>query len=105
MISSFVMINLPVILLFFLTFSDIWLVKDPLVGNDENEDNEEVKEFRRHDWELAAFKAAFLVLLYLTLAVDYNMMVSSLTDPGILPARIWPTWVHEKYMAKPIYDE
>ena len=69
------------------------------------EENGNGKKFRGHAWELISFKAAFLILLYLTLAVDYNMIVSSLTDPGILPARIWPTWVHEKYTADPIYDE
>ena len=71
----------------------------------ESEEGEEEEEFRGNWWELISFKVAIFILVFLTLAVDYNMIVSSLTDPGILPARIWPTWVNEKYTADPIYDE
>ena len=37
--------------------------------------------------------------------MDYNLLVTAATDPGILPARIWPDGVHEKYTDAPKFDE
>ena len=62
------------------------------------------KSFGGYWWELASFKAAIAVLVILTLLVDYNMIATSLTDPGILPARIWP-YVYQKYTEEPKFDE
>ena len=40
------------------------------------------------------------VLLYFTIGANYNMIRCETTDPGILPARIWPGYFDKKY-AKP----
>ena len=36
-------------------------------------------------------------MLYLTGAVNFNMLACAMTDPGILPARMWPYYVAARY--------
>ena len=40
------------------------------------------------------------LLLLLTIGANYFMIRCETTDPGILPARVWPGYYDEKY-AKP----
>lgn len=49
------------------------------------------------DAEAFIWISLVMILVYLTAATNYNMMWCSMTDPGIVPARIWPEYVAKKY--------
>lgn len=50
--------------------------------------------------ESIAWYSACAVIVYFMVAANYNMVRCETTDPGIIPARKWPSYVDKKY-AKP----
>ena len=75
------MINLPVLATLAVTVPQIFIEE---FGGDET-----------YVWY-----GAVGLLLYFTIGANYNMIRCETTDPGILPARIWPGYTDKKY-AKP----
>ena len=78
MLLTVLMINVPVVATLFITFQEIFVEGFP-------------------DWESPLWLSLTLILIYLAVAANYNMMACSMTDPGIVPARRWPEYVADKY--------
>jgi len=77
-VLTFLLIDLPVIATFSVTFNEIWLEVFP-------------------DVESFVWPALYLVLVYLTVASNFNMIKTAVTDPGIVPARRWSEDVAARY--------
>ena len=80
------MINVPVAATMTLTFNEIFMEGFP-------------------DSEAFIWVSLIVVLVYLDAATNYNMMWCAMTDPGIVPARIWPDYVASKYLVIPGKEE